>query len=408
MAIVPSINKQELLSQLYVFRGVLGWLFLEKKKCDDDNEDTMNEANAVYQNAKNAYNRAAENKDNSVRYINSKIDEIKNGKSYAEDEARKQLSEEKQEERDKASRAVDIVLKIIFIAIGIIGLGIALKYIYDYSLEYEELGPMIVMMIILGGIAVFVLVLVEAFIICIIINPICGIIDRIKIERVSDRAVKERYVENTKIEGTSAWRYVQNKKNLPGAKDELEKAKAVLDEKKKDLEKAESVVANAKHRVYQREKEFEQIKGAVAQTFAGFLLEVDWPMVDTIFYMVASGRANTMQEALNYGDLEVRHEQVMNMFGVLKNTIYNGFAETSLALKDICISVNNICNKCESILEATYGMNSSIQEVRGSIIDMNMDMNDNFAMINDTIKFMGTCIDATVRASSKELVQKIS
>lgn len=143
-----------------------------------------------------------------------------------------------------------------------------------------------------------------------------------------------------------------------------EKIKAVK-EKLQKHEKQYSV----KLASYQKKKTY------VATQFFDFLIEDDWHMVDDLIYMVVSGRAKTMQEALNYGDLKLRHEEtigaiktvsrILNEQVVLQNKILCGMSEVLsgiYALNDTMCATENRLSNIERVLEqSAESINSTIK-----------------------------------------------
>lgn len=140
------------------------------------------------------------------------------------------------------------------------------------------------------------------------------------------------------------------------------------------------------HNTLQKEKDEYQIelnkfmekKAYVASQFFGFLIEDDWRMIDDLIYMVVSGRATTMQEALNYGDLKLRHE------------------ETIKALNTVAQILNEQMIVQKQLLQATLNAVAGIYALSDKLDDLKTVIVASAASVNKTIK-----------ASSKAMCQSI-
>lgn len=180
--------------------------------------------------------------------------------------------------------------------------------------------------------------------------------------RVEDKARKqyEYYIENNRDDNN-----VKLLKKYPG---EIAAAKKVANEKYKPM------IIN--QRKYCEKKE------VFKNMFSEFLIEQDWGMIDTLLYIVSSGRADTLKEALNTGDLAVRHEQII---GEIKRT------------QQLLANLTNITIQCTRVLcMGMNQLNDSINRV-GNKIDS----------LSECVRQAGNSINKTIEVSSIEMSERI-
>ena len=116
--------------------------------------------------------------------------------------------------------------------------------------------------------------------------------------------------------------------------------------------------------------------------FSDFLIERDWDKVDTLIYLVASGRADTLKEALNASDLIVRHDEVVGKLNEIRTSIDNQTQVMTECTRALLLGMNEI--------------NKSIKEV-GTKIDS----------LRDCVMIAAASINATIDTSSTEMCERI-
>lgn len=176
--------------------------------------------------------------------------------------------------------------------------------------------------------------------------------------RVKDKARKEYeyYIENNRKDN--------NVKLLKKYPDEIAAAKNVANEKYRPM------IIN--QRKYCEKKE------VLKNMFSEFLIERDWGMIDTLLYMVSSGRADTMKEALNTGDLAIRHEQMIGeikktqlLLANLTNTTIQCTRALCMGMNQLNDSINRVGNKIDSLSECVRQAGNSINKtIEVSSIEM--------------------------------------
>lgn len=176
--------------------------------------------------------------------------------------------------------------------------------------------------------------------------------------RVKDKARKEYeyYIENNRDDN--------NVKLLKKYPDEIAAAKNVANEKYRPM------IIN--QRKYCEKKE------VLKNMFSEFLIEQDWGMIDTLLYMVSSGRADTLKEALNTGDLAVRHEQIIGeikrtqlLLANLTNTTIQCTRALCMGMNQLNDSINRVGNKIDSLSECVRQAGNSINKtIEVSSIEM--------------------------------------
>lgn len=127
---------------------------------------------------------------------------------------------------------------------------------------------------------------------------------------------------------------------------------------------------------------FVERKDALKKMFGSFLFESDWNRIDTLIYLVASGRADSLKEALNGSDVIIRHDEVVGKLTEIKNSIYRQTQMMSECTRALLLGMNEI--------------NKSIKEV-GSKIDS----------LNDCIMIATASINETINTSSREMCERI-
>lgn len=116
--------------------------------------------------------------------------------------------------------------------------------------------------------------------------------------------------------------------------------------------------------------------------FSDFLIVRDWDKVDTLIYLVASGRADTLKEALNASDLIVRHDEVVGQLNEIRTSIDNQTQVMTECTRALLLGMNEI--------------NKSIKEV-GTKIDS----------LRDCVNLAAASINATIDTSSTEMCERI-
>lgn len=130
---------------------------------------------------------------------------------------------------------------------------------------------------------------------------------------------------------------------------------------------------------------FKKKKSHIATQFFGFLIEDDWHMIDVLIYMVVSGRAKTMQEALNVGDLKLRHEETIGAI----NTV-------SRILSEQVVLQNRILTEMSRVVGGIYAINDTLTNI-GNKMDS----------IENVLKVSTASINSTIKRSSQEMIYEM-
>lgn len=321
--IFPSTNKQELLSQLYVFRGILGELYCE-----------LWEIKRAKQNKISAKENYAE----AEQEITDTKEEIRKGMII--DRINKKL---------KPIRNISRVSTItLFIAISIT--LCVIFYLFTSTSFWPGLGISLFVLLPIAGF--FFKSFSEYY------EPAVRIDEKFYGE---DSESIEYY--NINDEGHSTKRIIISKEELA---EYMKKNKSSSEVQhiisiKKSLPELKEQISQAESAEQAWRNSFYSKRDYVAQMFSNFLLQADWHMVDTLIYMVASGRANTMQEALNYGDLKLRHEETMNMLKSVKVTMEQGFIKISNGLNELTKTVNYLRGDVKEVGDGIYNLQKTVE-----------------------------------------------
>lgn len=118
------------------------------------------------------------------------------------------------------------------------------------------------------------------------------------------------------------------------------------------------------------------------RAFSNFLIESDWEKVDTLIYLISSRRADTLKEALLGADTVIRHEQIVTGLNDIKQAI------------DTQTNVMTECTK--ALLMGMNEINNSIQQVAQSIDSL-----------SECIAMSAAAIASTINVSSREMCARI-
>lgn len=337
-SIVPSSDKKELLGQLYFFRSILGDLYLSAKD-KEDSDKRMASANAAYNNL---------------------VSERQLAKSAI---VAKMIANE---ERRKVKRLFIIgCLSLVLITIV---LGLTLSFILDYSF----------VPIAWVGIPCLFVAFVLTYFYSKKIKDIAKIEDVWNYKNFSDvlnaseeertafyNGIKskllsvEKKCDSGKYEEKISDFVKNNRKNLfldqfsykyVALKDKIDEAKKRLEFECEQNQKLTTIFKNK--------------FGIVACNFAHFLVRADWGMVDVLLHMISSGRADSLKEALNLGDLKIRHDVIMKSINDLNETIKLGYCTISKQLIDTQYMIANLSN---NISKSMFGLREAINESSASI-----------------------------------------
>lgn len=312
----PSSDKKELLAQLYVFRGILGEVYCAANNYEQS-KSIFEEQKSVVENLSNEFNKLPE----------KIVDTI----------ARK-----KQHGKDVKTRIT--MIAGLFLICGLI-FFITIKYLFPLI----EGGPFFLLIY-----PILFAVPAALFFGIKLIKDYEGWTSW----RVKDKAREqyEYYIENNRDDN--------NVKLLKKYPDEIAVAKNVANEKYRPM------IIN--QRKYCEKKE------VLKNMFSEFLIEQDWGMIDTLLYMVSSGRADTLKEALNTGDLAVRHEQIIGeikrtqlLLANLTNTTIQCTRALCMGMNQLNDSINRVGNKIDSLSECVRQAGNSINKtIEVSSIEM--------------------------------------
>ncbi len=370
--IVPSNDRTELACQLYFLRAILGNLYSDATELDKKS------ARIEKLESVSKYMRA------TLSYLYVIIENLYN-QSYNPD-ARSR----------KRKRNVLISLPIVFSILAVIVISFALKNVVHLDWDVLIVLDLIIIFFGLGGSGWLMNKLSDK-------NPVsnfdeCQNFDKyysitIKFAKgeIEPKDVEDAEQYNKWLEKVS--RYCDRYDRYTEHCDKFVKShKDFINENKNNeksivnrwyvLERKTQIVLDT----LQKEKDEYQIelnkfmekKAYVASQFFGFLIEDDWRMIDDLIYMVVSGRATTMQEALNYGDLKLRHE------------------ETIKALNTVAQILNEQMIVQKQLLQATLNAVAGIYALSDKLDDLKTVIVASAASVNKTIK-----------ASSKAMCQSI-
>lgn len=344
--IVPSTNKRELLTQLYIFRGMLGDVYTAAESCDKAAQDVDEEKT-------------------ELRYRKSIL-----------------LTDIAQRKKQKIKRIVSCIL---FTMLAIV-VTVAMYFLgaFDKSLWF---------------IVVPVVILLACGIYNWFFNGFYPTENYIKnISKTKDeQAIMRDYLskkigydvciinEKGHITGYS---YKMSKRELAVLVDFDDYNKYVKthpnDMAVVKIKSLEDEIAKH-HRVdlVENNKQAFVIKQkGMKDVFSDFLIERDWDKVDTLIYLVASGRADTLKEALNASDLIVRHDEVVGKLNEIRTSIDNQTQVMTECTRALLLGMNEI--------------NKSIKEV-GTKIDS----------LRDCVNLAAASINATIDTSSTEMCERI-
>lgn len=333
-SIVPSSDKKELLGQLYFFRSILGNLYLSAKD-KEDSDKRVASANAAYNNLVSERQLA---KSAIVATMTAK------------------------EKRKKANRLFMIgCLSLLLVTIV---LGLVLSFTLDYSF----------VPIAWVGIPCLFITFILVFFYSKKIKDITDtedywdysnyskVLNASEEERTAffnDRKDRLIYVGKKCDEGKREEKiseYVKKHKSdqfpykYVALKDKIDEAKKRLEFEREQNQKLTTIFKN-KFRI-------------VTCNFSHFLVREDWSMVDELLYMISSGRADSLKEALNLGDLKIRHEAIVKSINDLNETIKLGYCTISKQLIDTQYMIANLSN---NISKSMFGLREAINESSASI-----------------------------------------
>lgn len=344
-SIVPSSDKKELLGQLYFFRSILGNLYLSAKD-KEDSDKRMASANAVYNNL---------------------VSERQLAKSAI---VAKMIANE---ERRKAKRLFMIgCLSLVLITIV---LGLTLSFILDYSF----------VPIAWVGIPCLFIAFVLTYFYSKKIKDIAKIEDDWNYKNFSDvlnASEEERtaFFNGIKSKLLSVEKKCDSAKYEEKISDYVKKISDFVKNNRTDLfldqfpykyvalkDKIDEAKKRLEFECEQNQKLttiFKNKFGIVACNFAHFLVRADWGMVDVLLHMISSGRADSLKEALNLGDLKIRHDAIVKSINDLNGTIKLGYCTISKQLIDTQYMIANLSN---NISKSMFGLREAINESSASI-----------------------------------------
>lgn len=368
-SIVPSSDKRELLAQLYFFRSVLGWLYIQKYNC----KNAISEHNCKIDKLKTDYANYETKMYAQLNNDEKSLQAKRTAKNTLVEEYKKSLT------RNKGVR--NVVAIIVMVILGLLIGGIS-----GYRLEIHVFGalnevPEYVFLVIVGGIFAVVAFFLLFFINDYIVHPIANIFAKKEEKRIERyKNSNKRYLrlcaEETKIENVISQKHKQ--------------IKQLLDDKWHSTEQQIAVENNS---ISSTIGKFNSTKQNIANAFMNFIIEIDWGMTDNIIYMLASGRANTMQEALNNADLKIRHEQTMQVLNTIDITMKQGFSYIGKQMGSMITLINDI--------------DSKLGGIQNSLEKINKDMNTGVNRIENSIQFATTYIGYTIKKSSSDIVKYI-
>ncbi len=368
-SIVPSSDKKELLAQLYFFRSVLGWLYIQKDNCNNAISEHTNNIDKLKTDYANYETKLYAQLNNDEKNLQAKRTE----KEARIDDYKKSLT------RNEEIR--DVVSIIVMVILGLLTGGIG-----GYRLEMYVFGalneaPEYVFLVIVGIVFAVVAFLLLFFINTYIVHPIANIFakkeeKRIECYKNSNKRYLRLCIEERKIADVISQKHKQIKK--------------LLDDKWRSTEQQIAVENNF---ISNTIGKFNSTKQNIANAFMNFIIEIDWGMTDNIIYMLASGRANTMQEALNNADLKIRHEQTMQVLNTIDITMKQGFSY--------------IGKQMDSMITLINGIDRKLGGIQNSLDKINKDMNTGVNRIENSIQFATTYIGYTINKCSSDIVKYI-
>lgn len=368
-SIVPSSDKKELLAQLYFFRSVLGWLYIQKDNCNNAISEHTNNIDKLKTDYANYETKLYAQLNNDEKNLQAKRTE----KEARIDDYKKSLTRNK-EIRDVVSIIVMVILGLLTGGIG----GYRLEmYVFGALNEVPEYVFLVIVGIVFAVVAFFLLFFINT---C-IVHPIANTFakkdeKRIECYKNSNKRYLRLCTEERKIADVISQKHKQIKK--------------LLDDKWRSTEKQIAVENNF---ISNTIGKFNSTKQNIANAFMNFIIEIDWGMTDNIIYMLASGRANTMQEALNNADLKIRHEQTMQVLNTIDITMKQGFSY--------------IGKQMDSMITLINGIDRKLGGIQNSLDKINKDMNTGVNRIENSILFAATYIGYTIKKSSNDIVKYI-
>lgn len=368
-SIVPSLDKNELLSQLYFFRSVLGWLYTQKQNCRNiiqTHTDKIDKLKTDYSDYETQQYAQLNNDEKSLTAKRTEKDTLI-------EKYKKSIT------RNKGVRNVfAIIIEVILSLIigGVIGYRLTI-HVFDGLNEVPEYVFLIIVGAAFAVVAFFLLFFINTY----IVHPIANIFAKKEEKRIeryknSNKRYSRLCAEETKIENIISQKKKQIKKRL--------------DDKWNLTEKQISVEKNSIRSTIEK---FNSTKQNIANAFRDFIIEIDWGMADNIIYMLASGRAKTMQEALNNADQKIRHEQTMQVINTINVTMTQGF----------CV----IGKQMDSMITLINGIDSKLVGLQDSLWKINKDINMGVNRIDRCIQFATTYIGYTINKSSRDMVKYI-
>ncbi len=154
------------------------------------------------------------------------------------------------------------------------------------------------------------------------------------------------------------------KKQLPDRIDYYEKVIAVMEKDKKECikkikEKYYISSVRTKEELNKDKQVLKEVQEAcdmLADHFS-FLSRSDWPEIDSIIFMLESGRADTLKEALNLSDLKKYKNEIVESVDRVNRTVIRGI---NAVRNDLNRYFNTLFDKLDSL-------NSSLVNIAGEI-----------------------------------------
>lgn len=372
-SIVPSLDKNELLSQLYFFRSVLGWLYTQKQNCRNIIQTHTNKIDKLKTDYSDYETQQYAQLNNDEKSLTAKRTE----KDTLIEKYKKSIT------RNKGVRNVfAIIIEVILSLIigGVIGYRLTIH-------EFDGLNevPEYVFLIIVGAAFALGAFFLQFFLWNFIDNLIYKFLNKLSAKNMEKKVT--RFTNNNK-------RYLR----LCGEETKIEN---IISQKKKQINKrlddkwnlTEKQISVEKNSIRSTIEKFNSTKQNIANAFRDFIIEIDWGMTDNIIYMLASGRAKTMQEALNNADQKIRHEQTMQVINTINVTMTQGF----------CV----IGKQMDSMITLINGIDSKLVGLQDSLWKINKDINMGVNRIDRCIQFATTYIGYTINKSSRDMVKYI-
>lgn len=387
-------EQDEILAKFYTIRATLSAMDqkyeLAKQKMKNVYKAQLDGVNSEIAETKRQYNSCQ----NELEYINNTIHTNEENLKSAEQnlEKLKDSGDRKDEKKDEKA-----MLKRWLISLGIMVFGGIC-----FGLCYTDF-----MFFIFHG---FIYLCMSIGYLCLLGGFISSIVFFVKWLKMHNE--NKNYIKNATINRNNAITYTERnikqykqtyQENLP-KRDEKQKQIAVLEKELKSLKtQSDIIIKNAENdaEIITYRNEAELIASGLNKQFDDLIDERDWRNTDLIIYLIETGRADDVKEALQLVDKARRHDELLEAIedasSQISSSLSRGFERLGTLVYSCC-----------------HALSKQVDSLSAEISVHNKQMEKQFAEIsssvNDLLKTeqLSAALQAQANKNSDQLVNEIA